>query len=95
MSIFVMFFCGTDLEEDSREDRCGDDANRILGDGSGASGSSTTGDDKYFMEGADETSGAAEDGGDWKKVTRRRGRCKVKKARARRQGGKHTSTRQM
>ena len=52
----------------------GDDIDETSGDGSSASGVSSTGDNKSLMEGADGTSGAVEDHREWKKLTRRHGR---------------------
>ena len=40
------------------------------------------------MSAVDRTLGAAEDGGEWRKVTRRRGRCGGQKARAQSKGGR-------
>ena len=61
--------------------------------GSGASSAYSTGYDKFLMEGADGTLGAAEDGGDWQKLTQRRRQRGGRKAKARRQGGGETEKR--
>ena len=79
---------GEDSGDDRREEGWGDDMDRSLGDGSGVNGASTTGDDESSMEGADGTTGAAEDGGEWRQVMWRRGRHGGQKVRERRQGGR-------
>ena len=76
----------TKEEYDSGEDGWGDKSDGNLGNGSGASGMSSAGDDESLIEGLDRTSGAAEDGRDWQKGTQRRRKCGGRKARARRQG---------
>ena len=58
-----------------------------LGDGSIPCGASTTGDDKYLMEGAEGTSGATEAGGEWQKVKRHIRQRGGRKAEAWQQGG--------
>ena len=54
---------GEDNGEDGGEDEWGEDTKGSLGNGSGASGASTSGDNKSLGGGVDRTVGAAEDGG--------------------------------
>ena len=62
----------------------GDDTDGSSGNVSSASGTSVTRDEDSFMGGANGTTGAAEDGGEWQQVTRCRRKCGGWKARARR-----------
>ena len=73
--------------EDREEEELGDNTDGSLGDGSSASGASTTGDEEYFLGGADRISGAAEDGGECRKATQCRGRRRGQKARMHRNRG--------
>ena len=52
---------GEDSGEEGGEDEWGDNTEGSLGNGSGASGASTTRDDESSIGGADRTSGEAED----------------------------------
>ena len=83
---------GDDSEEDKEESEWGDNKDGSLGNDSGLSGASTTADGESLMGVAYRTSGTAEDGRGWRRVTRRRGRCGGRNVRAKRKGERYQQT---